>query len=503
MAEPAPMTLPRLRSAEARLGLERLVAWLQVHALLLCATAAYLVLSAWFIPHAVQSDTWLALVAGREVAQHGIPAHDALTIWGHGHGWIDQQWLAQLGFYRLFALGGFPLVALAHLVALGATLSMAVVAAVRLGGSRRAVLWLELVIVLPLVIWGAAHMRTQSFAYPLFVVVLWLLAADARSPSRRVFLVLPLLALWGNLHGTVVLGVALTVVRAATLAWEGRRGRRPRLGRPGALTAGAALCLFASPYGLQLVGYYHELLLNPAFARYVREWEPTHLTAITVPFFLLAGLTCWLVGRSGSRLTLFDRLVLLLLFAAGLSALRSVIWFLLAVLILVPRLLDEVIPAERRPVRSPVVNATLGAVAVAALGWALILPLVQPASWFVEDFPRGGADALVAAAARAPGAPIFATEAYSDWLLWEHPPLAGRVAFDARFELLSVRELRLAAGFGRDRAGAAAAVRGFRLVVFDPHGHQFAVRMLLAEPGSRLLYRSSQLVVIERAQSRS
>jgi hypothetical protein len=347
-------------------------------------------------------------------------------------------------------------------------------------------------------------MRTQSFAYPLFVGVLWLLAADARSPSRRVFLVLPLLALWGNLHGTVVLGVALTVVRAATLAWEGRSGRfRPRIGRPGALAAGAVLCLFASPYGLQLAGYYHELLLNPAFARYVTEWEPTHVQAITVPFFLLAGLTCWLLGRSGSRLTLFDRLVLLLLLAAGLSALRSVIWFLLAVLILIPRALDTVIPADRRPVRSPVMNAALGAAAVAALGWALLLPLVQPASWFVEDFPHGGADAVAAAAAKAPQARIFATEAYSDWLLWEHPALAGRVAFDARFELLAERRLRLAAGFGRDRAGAVAAVRGFRLVVFDPHGHRFAVDALLAEPGSRLLYRSSQLVVIERAQSRS
>ncbi|MDX6514814.1 MAG: hypothetical protein QOH73_480, partial [Gaiellaceae bacterium] len=119
MADPADMTLRGLPAVEPRLALERVVAWLQANALLLCAGAAYLVLSAWFIPHAIQSDTWLALVAGREVAQHGIPAHDTLTIWGQGKSWIDQQWLAQLAFYRLFALGGFPLVALAQLVALG------------------------------------------------------------------------------------------------------------------------------------------------------------------------------------------------------------------------------------------------------------------------------------------------------------------------------------------------------------------------------------------------
>ncbi len=52
----------------------------------------------------LNADGWLALVTGRWIAHHGIPRHDPFTVWGHG-AWVDQQWLAQLGFYGLYLLG--------------------------------------------------------------------------------------------------------------------------------------------------------------------------------------------------------------------------------------------------------------------------------------------------------------------------------------------------------------------------------------------------------------
>jgi hypothetical protein len=41
-------------------------------------------------------DSWLALVAGREIAKHGLPAHDTLAVVTLGRRWVDQQWLGQL-----------------------------------------------------------------------------------------------------------------------------------------------------------------------------------------------------------------------------------------------------------------------------------------------------------------------------------------------------------------------------------------------------------------------
>jgi hypothetical protein len=44
-------------------------------------------------------------VSGREVAQHGLPHHDSLTLWTLGARWIDQQWLGQLFYYGLARRG--------------------------------------------------------------------------------------------------------------------------------------------------------------------------------------------------------------------------------------------------------------------------------------------------------------------------------------------------------------------------------------------------------------
>jgi len=160
-------------------------------------------------PFEFAGDSWLTLAGGREVWQHGLPAHETLTVMAHGARWIDQQWLAQLAFYGLYALGGLKVVALGHVAALVGGLALALFAARSLGASPRAAFWVG-VGSLFLAPWSL-QLRAQSLAYVPFVAVLWLLARDARAPSRKVYLVLPVLALWANLHGTVVLGALLVV----------------------------------------------------------------------------------------------------------------------------------------------------------------------------------------------------------------------------------------------------------------------------------------------------
>ena len=85
------------------------------------------VLAFWFLllivtlPAQVVQDSWLTLVSGREVAQHGLPHHDSLTVWTLGTRWIDQQWLGQLFYYGLARLGGIRAVLLVHTLVLVST----------------------------------------------------------------------------------------------------------------------------------------------------------------------------------------------------------------------------------------------------------------------------------------------------------------------------------------------------------------------------------------------
>src|SRR5919198_694541 len=210
---------------------------------------------------------------------------------------------------------------------------------------------------------------------------LGLLAADSRAPSRRVWWTLPLLVLWANLHGTVVLGAAL-------VAWRGLTS----LPRPRALPLLAApLLVFCSPYGFSLAGYYRRLVVNPLLPSFLEEWRASAPSQRTALFFVLAFAAIWLVARHGRALTLFERGALLLTLVSALAAIRSIVWFGLACLVLLPRLLDLALPRLRLPAPRAFAAAGLGATAaVAAFSFA------RPASSFTPDWPSGAARAVSA-----------------------------------------------------------------------------------------------------------
>ena len=94
--------------------------------------------------------------------------------------------------------------------------------------------------------------------------------------------------------------------------------------------------------------------------------------------------------------------------------------------------------------------------------------VARPASWFTEPYPPAAADAVARAAARDPGARIWSDVRFADWLLWTKPELAGRLAFDARFEVLS--RLRIAEIYNFNNAFGSSwrpATDGFSIVVLD------------------------------------
>ena len=395
-------------------------------------------------------DTWLALLAGRDIAEHGLPHREPLTVLAHGRRWIDQQWLAQLAMYELDRAGGVVLVGFVNAVLVMAGLLGAILAARRLGASARSI-----VRVLPLVVWTialTASVRTQPWAYPLFSALLWLLASDTRRPSGRIWWCLPLLALWGNVHGSATLGAGLVGLRGLTILWE-RRARLRRVprswARPVGLLAGAPLCLLASPYGLTIVHYYRTTLFNRSFRTLVPEWGPvTGSPVVASLFFLTAAVVIWSFGRHRSQTTLWERAAILVLGVAAIVAVRNVVWFNLA----------RATPTSDAAVR-------------ARKTWRCAVTWRSWARW-PWPFPPPPRQSL------------------SRELLL---PQRGR----ARFELLSAAELAAVAGFkaqvGPDWERIAS---GYRLLVLQRSST--ATSQLEHAPGARVLFDRDGMVVIRR-----
>lgn len=485
--------MPATSRTEGLRGLAvRLAASLEDNGTLVVVVAAFAAVLVTHLRTALAADGWMALLSGRVVA-HGLPSHDALTIWAHGRKWVDQQWLAQLVLYELERLGGLRLVLLVHAALVTLGLGGAAALARRMGGSARSATWVALPVLIAF--WpGAAIMRPQSFAYVLFVGVLWLLLDDPHRKSRRVYLVLPLLVLWANLHGSVVVGSALVsgyaLVEVAGSLWKAPRTVHPR---SIVLLVAPWLCVLASPYAASLPHYYRTIF-SSGFGTYVTEWTPTTLTLLHAPIYLLALGGLWLFGRTGGRASTFEKLAFIGLSLLAFDAVRNAVWLALISLALLPRLMDALRAPAVEPKR---MNRMLAIAMLAGVLVATVAVALKPLSWFTnEQYPVAAENA--AATAAGAGGRVFANERYADWLVFAHPQLAGRIAYDSRFELLTGRQLHSVIELRNLVASWHSTLRGYSVFVLDKVDDGKPIRALVRAKEARVVLRRGPVVVLQR-----
>ena len=450
-----------------------------------------------FPPAIIVNDSWLNLVAGRELVEHGLPTIDELTVYGRGNTWTDQQWLAQLLMYGVYSAGGFALLSIATAASVITAFSIAAAGARWLGAGARAI-WVLFLPVLVAAPW-AWSVRAQMLALPLYTGMLWLLAAEARRPTRRVWLALPLLVLWGNIHGSAALGALLVVLLAAIelLLSRGRTWRRS-IG----LAVLAPLAVLGTPYGpVDTARYYHLLLVDPPFAGQVTEWRWAAPAVNTMFFYVLVAIAIPLVVRGRRRLAPFDIAVLALTLVGAVTAIRGIVWFALACMVFLPvaigRRLESRNPGPPRRKLNVAITVGLAAAVLAVCG-SLFL---RDDSWYEEYWPPEPVEAVKGNL--RDGDRVFVPDRFSNWLLWEIPELRGRIAYDVRFEVYDRaffdRLSRYAGETGKDWKSFAD---GYRILVVDEtvrsHTSDF-----LAERGARAIYRGDELTVIVRPGSTS
>ena len=447
-----------------------------------------------FPPALFVNDSWLNLMAGREVVQHGLPHREELTIFGLGSTWTDQQWLAQVFMYAVYSLGGYALLSIMACVSVVGAFSLAAAGSRSLGAGPRAI-WLLFLPVLMAAPWGWS-IRAQMLTLPLYVGVLWLLASEARRPSNRVWLALPILVFWGNLHGSAALGALLIVLLAV---YELARSRLASWRRSVPLAALAPLALLVTPYGPTATArYYHLMLVDPPFAGHVTEWRWSAPGTSTIAFYALVAITLLVVAWGRRRLTAFDLLVLVVTLAGALTAIRGIPWFAMACMLFVPAAIGRTLEARHPGPPRRSLNLAIGVGLATAIVIAAGSLFVRSDRWFEEYWPNGPADAV--AAALRPGDRVFAPDRFSDWLLWKLPELRGRTAYDVRFEVYDTRFFDRLALYASERGRDWKSLAdGYRIVLVDEtirsHTKEF-----LAERGARAVYRGKELTVIERAE---
>ncbi len=268
---------------------------------------------------AVVGADFLWLVAlGDDILDHGrvpvgIPFAAAPT-----DGWPNVLVLAEIGLALLWRVGPTGALVFAVVIAVG-TVSVLARAGVRRGAGDSAV---AVVVVLvtagSITAWGVVRLQTLSLVP--FAVLCLILQAEADRASRRIWVVPPLLALWGNLHGAVLVGLCLVGVYLLF----SRLPRDPATGVAVGIACVAAL--FANPAGLRTVDYYRGVLGNAAAASESHLWAAIDLGS-GADRALVVGIVILLVAAA-RRLMLWEGVAIVGLAVGTGVAARNGIWLL-------------------------------------------------------------------------------------------------------------------------------------------------------------------------------
>ncbi|MGY3648300.1 hypothetical protein ACVWW2_003591 [Bradyrhizobium sp. LM4.3] len=152
-------------------------------------------------------DSYSHIEVGRWIIAHGsLPASDPYSFSMHGAPWITFEWLSEIIYAGAYALAGWPGVVVLAAAAIALAFGLFTFFLVRELSPVQ-----TLLMVIAAVILLAPHMLARPHVLVLPVMVTWA-AALVRCMDREgppPYWALPLLVVWANLHGSVVLALGL------------------------------------------------------------------------------------------------------------------------------------------------------------------------------------------------------------------------------------------------------------------------------------------------------
>ena len=258
---------------------------------------------------------------GEFILQNGaVPQHDLFSFTRPGESWFAWEWLADVIFAKLHAWGGLEALVAFAAVALCGSAALLLCWLLRRGVG----LWIALSLTLAVASASSIHnlARPHLFSLLLFTVALWVLDEDRRRPSALVWSLVPLAALWANLHGGFVAWLGTLGVLLAATACERNWAA---LHRYGWLTGMSAAATLINPYGWRLHDHIVRYLGSSWIMDNVQEFQSPRIRSENMQVFavlLLVGVA--LASRTLLRRHWFEGMLVLVWALASLRSARHI-----------------------------------------------------------------------------------------------------------------------------------------------------------------------------------
>ncbi len=456
----------------------------------------------------VDTDMWWHIRSGAYTLQQGFIRVDPFSFTMQGQPWINHSWGSQLILYALWQLAGN--VGLALYVAALATAGMAVIYRMCAGSAYLRAFAIVLGAATAAVFWSP---RPQMLSFFLSAVVLYLLYLFKYKRIDRLWLLPPLMALWGNLHAGFSIGF---IFMAAYIAGESlanlfNRGGEGVLGwravgRLVLIGVISAAALVVNPYGLQMLAVPFQTLSIGALQNYIQEWNsPNFHQAEMLPYVaLLFGLLA--VSAAASRRLRWTELILVCGTAfMALLAGRNVAVFAVAATPIFTYELDSLLtdrglrfyPSRfATPMQARLNLVLIAVIALAAFAKiAIVLKPVAIAEAQALTLPVAAVDYLNQ---NHPAGPLFNSYNWGGYLIDQAPEYP--VFVDGRTDLYGdaflTRYLQIATGAKGWRDDFAKY--GIKLALIEADGS--LADALRVEPGWKVAYEDRLAAVFVKGQ---
>lgn len=220
-------------------------------------------------------DTYWQITVGQWILDHhAVPHTDIYSFTMRGQPWISTQWLAQVLYAIAYGIGGWagPIV----LAAGAAAITMAMLTRFL---DKRLPATATLLFMAAALALMAPHLLARPHVLAMPVMVAWVAGLVTAMDRKSVpsFWLLPLMALWANLHGGFVLGLALIGPIGIDAIWHAPKTMQHKLLLRWALFGiGALAASCVTPYGWDtLLAARRILNLGEALAL-IGEWRPAN-----------------------------------------------------------------------------------------------------------------------------------------------------------------------------------------------------------------------------------
>jgi hypothetical protein len=391
-------------------------------------------------------DFWYHLKTGEYILQtRSIPRTDIFSFTNYGKAWVAHEWLSEAIFCLIYSKVGFNvlIVIFAVLTALAFWIAFKRSNAHPLIGGFAALLGVWTV--LPTI-----GVRPRVFTLVLSSVYLALLSRYVRrGEGREIWWLVPLMALWVNLHGgfligLVLIGLALVGIPLDAFAnGENLRSSLPRVKTLILILAGCILAACLNPHGVWIYKFPFEIFLSPVQQQAVNDWlSPNFHQSEAVPLFILLLLTIASLALSPKRVRPSE----LILFLATLyMTLKSQRHVALLALIAVPLMADylqnwitawsngKLFRAEASPKwdRKTTVLVTLFLLPLIAFAWKLNRTVLKEPKQIAIDAPVKAVEYLQQN--QIVGNTLTDPNIWGGYLIWKMP--SNPVYIDGRIDM--------------------------------------------------------------------